>query len=93
MVILIITTIVFILCLAILTHRLDKDTKHQTSNAFALTFLIVSCFTFCILLYIEMDKISPKAIDVYRGNTTLDITYKISNHNDTISVDSTVNYK
>ena len=36
----------------------------------------------------ELDKAIPTALDVYRGKTTLEITYR-----DSVAVDSTVVYK
>ena len=40
----------------------------------------------CIYLLIVCDK--PTALDVYRGKTTLEITYR-----DSVAIDSTVVYK
>lgn len=42
----------------------------------------------CLSVTIYFDKKEPKAIDVYRGNTTLEITYR-----DSIPVDSIVVWK
>ena len=36
----------------------------------------------------ELDKATPTALDVYRGKTTLEITYR-----DSVAIDSTVVYK
>lgn len=52
---------------------------------------------FCVVLLTLMinsflSKDTPKAIDVYRGNTELKVEYKIVD-NDTTSVDSTVVFK
>ena len=51
------------------------------------SFLIVFFLGFCLGNFIEWKKwyYKPKAIDVYRGNTTLEITYR-----DTIAIDSIV---
>ena len=49
------------------------------------------CFFFVICIWIggksitEIKKDTPTAIDVYRGNTTLEITYR-----DSVAIDSTV---
>ena len=37
---------------------------------------------------VELDKAIPTALDVYRGKTTLEITYR-----DSVAIDSTVVYK
>lgn len=47
---------------------------------------VVSCIVFVIIIIILANK--PQAIDVYRGKTTLQITYK-----DSIAVDSVVVFK
>ena len=51
------------------------------------SFLIVFFLGFCLGNFIEWKKwyYKPKAIDVYRGNTTLEITYR-----DTVAIDSIV---
>lgn len=48
--------------------------------------LFLLSFISCILLWIHLSK--PTAIDVYKGKTTLEITYK-----DGVPVDSTVVWK
>lgn len=48
-----------------------------------MTTLVVS-----ISFFVFFEEKKPKAIDVYRGNTTLEITYR-----DSIPVDSTVVWK
>lgn len=45
--------------------------------------LVVFALGFCVGLQ------GPQAIDVYRGNTELQVTYKVQG-NDTINIDSTV---
>ena len=56
-------------------------------------FLIILCFVgigffLAIGLYSFDTKDKPTAIDVYRGKTTLEITYR-----DSVAIDSTVVYK
>jgi hypothetical protein len=56
-------------------------------------FLIILCFVgigffFAIGLYSFDTKDKPTALDVYRGKTTLEITYR-----DSVAIDSTVVYK
>ena len=57
-------------------------------SGFSTIALILSSiwFILCILAFIEKDK--PTALDVYRGNTTLQITYQ-----DSIPIDSVVVFK
>ena len=43
---------------------------------------------FCFCLIKGCDNNKPTALDVYRGKTTLEITYK-----DSVAIDSTVVYK
>lgn len=47
-----------------------------------------SMLSFGILLFLVFSLNEPKAIDVYRGKTTLEITYK-----DKVPIDSTVVWK
>ena len=55
------------------------------SNFFVYTLFVYSFLVFLLLLsYVY----KPKAIDVYRGKTTLEITYK-----DRVPIDSTVVWK
>lgn len=50
--------------------------------------LISTILTFIIFVLVIVYMTEPRAINVYRGNTTLEITYK-----DGIPVDSTVVWK
>ena len=65
------------------TYILDNDEWNVTRILITLFFL---SFTSCILLFIHLMK--PTAIDVYKGKTTLEITYR-----DGVPVDSTVVWK
>lgn len=49
-------------------------------------YSLVALFTICVCGIIKIS--TPKAIDVYRGRTTLEITYR-----DSIPIDSTVIFK
>lgn len=62
------------------TYILDNDEWNVTRILIISFFL---SFTSCILLFIHLMK--PTAIDVYKGKTTLEITYR-----DGVPVDSTV---
>lgn len=62
-----------------------------SDNSFTVGFVLVFCSLltfaiFTIALYLIEEQ--PKAIDVYRGKTTLEITYK-----DRMPIDSTVVWK
>ena len=74
-----IALIQFFVALAVL---LDDDFE----NSFCKVFLTVSSLVVFILFLILMGK--PRAIDVYKGRTTLEITYKNG-----VSIDSTVVWK
>ena len=51
-----------------------------------LDWVVGAFFGVCIYLLIVCDK--PTSLDVYRGKTTLEITYR-----DSVAIDSTVVYK
>ena len=74
-----IALIQFIVALAVL---LDGDFE----NSFYKGFLTVSSLVVFILFLVLMGK--PRAIDVYKGRTTLEITYK-----DRVPIDTTVVWK
>lgn len=59
-------------------------------NGFDSNFFIYTLFvySFLVLLLLLSYVYTPKAIDVYRGKTTLEITYK-----DRVPIDSTVVWK
>ena len=55
-------------------------------NSFCKVFLTVSSLLVFLLFLVLMGK--PRAIDVYKGRTTLEITYK-----DRVPIDTTVVWK
>ena len=55
-------------------------------NSFCKVFLTVSSLLVFLLFLVLMGK--PRAIDVYKGRTTLEITYK-----DKVPIDTTVVWK
>ena len=70
-----------ILCITdIISGKGGPDGNFITVYSFIFSFIIF------VLLLFQLDK--PKAIDVYKGKTTLEITYK-----DRVPVDSTVVWK
>ena len=80
--------IISLLAFALLIVGIDGAISN---DSFAVWFVLVSSslLIFAILaiaLYLKVEQ--PKAIDVYRGKTTLEITYK-----DRMPIDSTVVWK
>ena len=72
---------VLILCITdIVSGKSGPDVNFITVYSFIFSFIVF------ILLILQVNK--PTAIDVYRGQTTLEITYK-----DKVPVDSTVVWK
>lgn len=70
-----------IMCLIdIITDKGVPDGKAITIYSFIFSFIVF------ILLLLQLDK--PTPMDVYRGKTTLEITYK-----DKVPIDSTVVWK
>lgn len=74
-----------VLCFSIISAQ--EAVKGYKHNSKRLTFiLLIYSFAIFLLLFFHLTK--PTAIDVYRGKTTLEITYK-----DKIPIDSTVVWK
>ena len=70
-----------ILCIIdIISNKSEPDGNFVTVYSFVFSFIVF------ILLLLQANK--PTAMDVYRGQTTLEITYK-----DKVHVDSTVVWK
>ena len=70
-----------ILCIKdIISSKSEPDGKFVTIYSFIFSFIVF------ILLLLQVDK--PTAMDVYKGKTTLEITYK-----DGVPVDSTIVWK
>ena len=76
--------IIFLICFILTIVIKDKD----GSNLFS--FLSGGTLILCITLLIAIEEKNniPTALDVYQGNTTLEITYR-----DSIPVDSVVVFK
>ena len=58
------------------------------SNAYTVSILIVSIITFISAVFTTIELRNPTAIDVYRGKTTLEVTYKNG-----VPIDSAVVFK
>ena len=86
-------TLFIILALTLLVMVFIGITSSECSNAISSTaygvvILVVSIITFISAVFATIELQSPTAIDVYRGNTTLEITYKNG-----VAIDSTVVFK
>lgn len=81
--------ITLMLLMAILTIGIKELINNNNPLIeFILFMLIFSIILVFITLIVTFLKEEPKAIDVYRGKTTLEITYK-----DRVPIDSTVIWK
>lgn len=82
--------IIFILTAMILLLSFMCIIDIIKGNGFDSNFFIYTLFvySFLVLLLLLSYVYKPKAIDVYRGKTTLEITYK-----DRVPIDSTVVWK
>ena len=82
--------IIFILTAMILLLSVMCIIDIIKGNGFDSNFFIYTLFvySFLVLLLLLSYVYKPKAIDVYRGKTTLEITYK-----DKVPIDSTVVWK
>ena len=79
--------IFFIIPVIFLGLILWREKKEYGDNTMAWFTIMCSCWAlaaFVLLIYYD----NPQAIDVYRGKTTLEITYR-----DSVAVDSVVVYK
>ena len=70
-----------LLCIAVIISG-----KSEPVGNFITVYSFIFSFIIFVLLLFQLNK--PKAIDVYKGKTTLEITYK-----DRVPVDSTVVWK
>ena len=60
----------------------------ETGNGFAWGLLTATIVSIATVIFLGIYNPNPRAIDVYRGKTTLEITYR-----DSVAVDSVVVYK
>lgn len=81
--------IVMILAFALFIFGMEQidDKKNYVVGTIVL-IISVALFLFAVVYKPQNNSNSPKAIDVYRGKTELEITYR-----DTIAIDSTVVWK
>lgn len=86
---LVILMALIMLCLILLVVAVVIDSS--TLGQYAVTGLLISFVSFVIIgvtIGICAPNYEPTALDVYRGKTTLEITYR-----DSVAIDSTVVYK
>lgn len=82
------STLFIILAVTLLVMVFIAITLSTYSNAYAVSILIVSIITFISAVFTTIELRNPTAIDVYRGKTTLEVTYKNG-----VAIDSTVVFK
>ena len=91
-----VVAIIFIICFLIIFIKAYINSNFEPRESVVVSFMcgLIIAIIITFMLYIEIEKEykQPSAIDVYRGNTDLDITYTIKN-NDTISVDTLIIFK
>lgn len=81
--------IVMILAFSLFIFGLEQiDDKKNNVVGTIVLIISVALFLFPVVYKPQNKSNSPKAIDVYRGKTELEITYR-----DTIAIDSTVVWK
>ena len=81
--------IVMILAFALFIFGMEQiDDKKNNVVGTIIIIISVALFLFAAAYKPQNKRNSPKAIDVYRGKTELEITYR-----DTIAIDSTVVWK
>ena len=86
LIIALISTILLLAVLIVCVVDNAKTIKSAPYENFIIFYSFIFSFIIFILLLMQVNK--PTAMDVYRGQTTLEITYK-----DKVPVDSTVVWK
>ena len=81
----ILTTSIFLLSISMTGMYESVGDNNKFMGFITISSTVLVSITLMVALYL---KEKPKAIDVYRGNTTLEITYK-----DRVPIDSTVVWK
>ena len=79
--------LILAVCLIVVTILIMCDDRELTFSG------VVTCIISLVIIIIGLIQIdkqdqTPTAIDVYRGNTTLEITYR-----DSVAIDSVVVFK
>ena len=77
------------ICVTFVSLICDWDCLVAPSLLTAIISLFIGVgWGFCNVMYYSYHNNEPTALDVYRGKTTLEITYR-----DSVAIDSTVVYK
>ena len=75
---------IIISLIIVFKDSITKEATYDDTPIFFITMILNIIIAFCLIINLR----KPKAIDVYQGNTTLEITYK-----DSIPIDSVVVWK
>ena len=75
---------IIISLIIVLKDYISNKATYDDTSIFFITMILNIIVAICLIINLR----KPKAIDVYQGNTTLEITYK-----DSIPIDSVVVWK
>ena len=75
---------IIIFLIIVLKDSISDKATYDDTPIFFITMILNIIIAFCLIINLR----KPKAIDVYQGNTTLEITYK-----DNMPIDSVVVWK
>lgn len=79
-----INTCIIVSLIIVLKDSISDKATYNDIPIFFITIILNIIIAFCLIINLR----KPRAIDVYQGNTTLEITYK-----DSIPIDSIVVWK
>ena len=79
-----ISACIIIFLIIVLKDSINDNSTYNDIPIFFITMILNIIIAFCLIINLR----KPKAIDVYQGNTTLEITYK-----DNMPIDSVVVWK
>ena len=79
-----ISACIIVSLIIVLKDSISNKATYDDTPIFFITMILNIIIAFCLIINLR----KPKAIDVYQGNTTLEITYK-----DSIPIDSVVVWK
>ena len=75
---------IIISLIIVLKDSISDKATYDDTPIFFITMILNIIIAFCLIINLR----KPRAIDVYQGNTTLEITYK-----DSVPIDSVVVWK
>lgn len=73
-----------LILIVVLKNSINSNSTYDNTPIFFITMILNIIIVICLICSLK----KPKAIDVYKGNTTLEITYK-----ENIPIDSVVVWK